>query len=236
MILESLSDIELYFTRNINYDEQKFFLINDEFHHAVKVMRSKEKDFIFATDGKGKIFKGITLKIENKTLTASIVDVSNYQNKFEKIIFWIPNLKNPERLKFAVEKCTELGITNLKVYNSDRTINKPFNLGRLNSIAIAAMKQSLRAFAPSIEYVPSLKSFKFEYGIKILFDQHAESELIEFSFQSDKEYHFIFGPEGSFTDFEESKINPDANFNLGKYRLRSETAILKAASIISKNV
>lgn len=233
MILESLSDIDLYFTRNINYDEQKFFLIDDEFHHAVKVMRSRENDLIFATDGKGKIFKGMILKIENKTLTASIVDVSNYQNKFEKINFWIPNLKNPERLKFAVEKCTELGITNYKVYNSDRTINKTVNLGRLNSIAIAAMKQSLRAFAPSIEYVPSLKSFKFEYGIKILFDQHAESELIEFSFQSDKEYHFIFGPEGSFTHFEEDKINPDASFNLGKYRLRSETAILKAASIIS---
>lgn len=236
MILESLSNIELYFTQQVILAEGKFTLINDEFHHAVKVMRSKENDFIYATDGKGTIFKGIIEAIKKDNLAAQIVDEKSYQNKFEKVIMWIPNLKNPERLKFTLEKCTELGITNFKIFNSDRTISKPVNLERLKKITIAAMKQSLRAFVPLLEFAPSLKSFQFEGDIRILFDQDAESELSEFSFESHKKYHLIFGPEGSLTDIEKSKVNPDIYFNLGKYRLRSETAIIKVASIISKNL
>ncbi len=236
MILESLSNIELYFTQQVILAEGKFTLINDEFHHAVKVMRSKENDFIYATDGKGKIFKGIIERIEKDALTAKIVVEKIYQNKFDNVIIWIPNLKNPERLKFALEKCTELGITNFKVFNSDRTINKPVNLERLKKITIAAMKQSLRAFMPLIEFVSSLKSFQFKGDIRILFDQDAESELSEFSFESQKKYHLIIGPEGSLTEVEKSRLNPDASFNLGKYRLRSETAIIKVASIISGNL
>lgn len=236
MILESLSNIELYFTRHVSEAENKFSLIIDEFHHAVKVMRSKENDFIYATDGEGKIYKGIIERIEKESLQARIIETNNFQNKLENIIVWIPNLRNPERLKFALEKCTELGITNFRIYNSERTLNKSVNLDRLKKITISAMKQSLRAFSPSLEYVPSIKLFKFNDGMRILFDQNAECELFEYTFDSAKSYHLIFGPEGSLTDVEKSMINPDASFNLGKYRLRSETAIIKAVSIISKNI
>ena len=54
--MEYLSNIELYYSSSIKTDDDTINLTGDEFHHAVKVMRNKESNEIFITDGKGNIF------------------------------------------------------------------------------------------------------------------------------------------------------------------------------------
>jgi 16S rRNA (uracil1498-N3)-methyltransferase len=231
--MEYLSNIELYFCSSFSQEQKEFQLMDDEFHHSSKVMRNHLGDKLFASDGNGKIFEGIIEKIGKEYISVKIQKTHLYQNELSNFIFCIPNLKNPDRLKFALEKCTELGVTNFIIFNSERTIVKNQNIDRLNKIILSAMKQSLRAFLPSLTFINSLKDMVLLDGEKVVFDQ-LSSQIIENDiFRKDKNYLMIFGPEGGLTEKEIELLNPSLKLNLSENRLRTETAIIKAAVIIS---
>jgi RsmE family RNA methyltransferase len=98
------------------------------------------------------------------------------------------------------------------------------------------MKQSLHSYFPRIISADSIKELlNTNYQI-ILFDQSSNLILDKNSFDSKTKYLFIFGPEGSLSDNEIKTLNPNLIFNLGSNRLRSETAIVKCASILSEMV
>lgn len=231
--MEYLSNIELYFCTTVLEDVQFFQLVDDEYQHCVKVMRNKIGDKLFATDGVGNIYSGLITEIQKGNITAKIVKKFTYKNYLQNYTFCIPNLKNPERLKFAIEKCTELGITNFVLFNSENTVSKGFKLERLNKIVLSAMKQSLRSFLPMISVLNSIKEINNFEGEKVLFDQSTDKKFINHRFDSNNNYMFIFGPEGGLSRKEIQIIKPTLTFNLIENRLRSETAIVKAASIIS---
>ncbi len=230
--MEYLSDIELYFCKTKNFEKNFFVLEGEEFKHCTKVMRNKVGYKIFATDGVGNIYEASIEEIDKDSLTAKILNVRTYHNNSENITFCIPNLKNPERSKFALEKCTELGITDFIIFNSSRTINKNVNIERLNKIVLAALKQSLRAHLPKIQFKDHLNDINKTNKKIIVFDQHGQTDLISFSFSENEEYMFVFGPEGGLTIDEKDLLNPTATLKLSDNRLRSETAIIKAASIL----
>ncbi len=230
--MEYLSDIELYFCKTV-YKEQNYFLLeDDEFKHCIKVMRNKKGQRIYATDGAGNLFEAEISEINKNFLKAEISDIKTYQNPYTNFTFCIPNLKNPERLKFALEKCTELGVTNFIIFNSERTISKNINHSRLTKIVFSALKQSLRTYLPEIHIANQLKEINTQNKIVIIFDQSSEVYLKDLTFNQNEEYLFVFGPEGSLTQEEIKFLNPDKIVKLSENRLRSETAIIKAASIL----
>ena len=226
-----LSNIELYYSTQKRNSGNEIILEEEEFRHAVQVMRNSVGETIYITNGKGSIFRCEIISIENNSLLAKVLDEIKKENKFANICFCIPRLKNPERLKFSIEKCVELGVTNFILFNSERTISKFSKIERWKKIALSAIKQSLHAYLPQIKIVSSLDEISELTGEKILLDQNAKHKFI-FSNRRDKNYYFIFGPEGGLSEkeinlFEEAKI-----FSLGEYRLRSETAIIKCASLL----
>ena len=229
--MERLSNIELYFTESENISGDNILLTGEELRHVAKVMRHYAGDTIYITNGTGSIFRCEVLSIAKEKLTAKVKDQFNYVNKLKNIYFCIPKLKNPDRLKFAIEKCVELGVVNFIVFNSIRTIARGSNLERWNKIALSAMKQSLRSYLPNIQLINTLGELAALPGEKIIFDQNAESD-----FRLDKEtgmmYYFIFGPEGGFAEEEIKLFENPQFFSLGEYRLRTETAIIKCAALI----
>lgn len=206
-------------------------LSDDEFKHCCKVMRNAAGDIIHITDGEGNIYKSEIDKIEKNSLHGKISKTISYKNELKNIFFCIPKLKNPVRLKNALEKCVELGITNFIIFESKRTIGRIKNIERFNRILLSAMKQSLHAFLPIVEVAP-LKLIINKPGIKILFDQGSENQ---FSFNNDLSdtYYFLFGPEGGFESEEIEMIDSSNRFVLSNYRLRSETAVIKCASLLT---
>ncbi len=234
--MEYLSDIELYICSIHSVTDNEFEISGEEFHHAVNVMRNKIGGQIFATNGIGKIFAGKIIEIGKENLKAEIFKFYSYENELENFTFCIPNLKNPERLKFALEKCTELGVTDFIIFNSERTLNKTINLSRLEKIVLAAMKQSLRSFIPTVKIAKSIIELIKDDNELIIFDQSSKRKLNKFNFDRRKHYLFIFGPEGSLSENELKIINTQFVFNLGNHRLRSETAIVKCASVLSLSV
>ncbi len=231
--MEFLSDIELYICSNFSEEEKILEINEDEFHHSVKVMRNKTGDKIFATNGKGKIFEGIITEIGKENLTAKIVQSFDFENELENFTICIPNLKNPERFKFALEKSIELGFTNFIIFTSERTISKNINLKRIEKISLAAMKQSLHSYFPKINLAKAVSELANPNHNIVLFDQSSTLVLSDYKFNKGSKYFLIFGPEGSFSESEIKILKPNLSFNLGNYRLRTETAIVKCASIIS---
>lgn len=226
-----LSGVELYYSPAVQFSNTNVSLKGSEFHHAVKVMRNTTSDEIFVTNGKGVIIKGEVSKIEKDSLLILIKEKFLYGNKLDNIIFCLSKLKNPDRFKFALEKCVELGITNFIIFNSRRSVAKGSNIERWKKITLAAMKQSLRAFLPQITLVGSLDDIVSLPGKKIVFEQTAENEF-PFSNRGKETYYFIFGPEGGFTKVEQTLFDSGSIFYLSDHRLRSETAMVKAASLL----
>lgn len=231
--MEYLSNIELYFCSSKSKDEKSFQLADEEFHHATKVMRNKIGDSIFATDGKGKIYEGVITSIDKQNIFADVIKYYSYNNRLSNFTFCIPNLRNPDRLKFAIEKCVELGITNFVLFNSERSVSKSFNTDRINKILLSAMKQSLQSYLPKVAVYDSLLKFGELKAVKVLFEQSSENKLANQVLDETKNYYMIFGPEGGFSEKEMLQIHPTLILNLAENRLRSETAIIKVASLIS---
>ena len=229
--MEFLSDIELYYSSPENFGKE-IKLNGDELKHAVLVMRHKLNDNLFITNGAGKIFYCKITKIEKGCLILSPEKTFNYFNKFENIYFCIPKLKSSERFEFALEKCVELGITNIIIFISKRTISESIKLERWNKIALSAMKQSLRSFLPKISFVDSVQSIILLSGYKLIFDQKSKRNFKSLNIVPSEKYYFLFGPEGGF-DNEELKLFDNGHiYNLTENRLRTETAIIKCASLL----
>ncbi|MCZ6703083.1 MAG: RsmE family RNA methyltransferase, partial [Ignavibacteria bacterium] len=183
------------------------------------------------TNGTGLIFKTEISSIEKDNLSAKIIETIKTKNKFENIFFCIPKLKNPDRFKFAIEKCVELGVVNFIVFEANRTISKGSNIKRLEKIALSAMKQSLRAYLPKIQLVNDLSNIVELNGEKIIFEQNSDKQF-KFNKDGEKIYYLIFGPEGGLTKDEIEFFENDSIFSLSEHRLRTETAIVKVASLL----
>lgn len=231
LILEHLSDIELYFTPPELIQGDEIIIKDDEFHHSVNVMRNKAGDILFVTNGKGAIFKSEIDSVKKDQLISKIIDVKQYENKAENIYFCIPALKNPDRLKFAFEKCIELGITNFILFTSKRSVSKRINPEKFFKTALSAMKQSLRVFLPNILSSTFNNIIKLD-GNRILFHQSSK-QIFSGNFEKVKPSYFLFGPEGGFDSEELNSVEESNHYSLSQNRLRSETAIIKCASLFN---
>jgi 16S rRNA (uracil1498-N3)-methyltransferase len=226
-----LSNIELYYTPLELVSENKLILSDEEFHHAINVMRNSIGKILFVTDGNGVIYKSKIDKIKKNELIAEIINKNIYENRGKKITFCIPLLKNPDRLKFAIEKCVELGITNFILFYSKYSLKKKMNIDNLKKTALSAMKQSLRA------YIPEISSSSFGdiinlNGKKIIFEQNSD-KVFDGKINFNKEIYFLFGPEGGFDESEINSVESEDKYKLAANRLRSETAIVKCASLLN---
>lgn len=228
--MEHLSNIELYYTSPELIKDDVLILSGDEFHHSVNVMRNSIDDLLYVTNGAGSIFKVQILKVCRNELTARIINSLQFENKLNNIWFCIPILKNPDRLKFAFEKCVELGITNFILFSSKHSISKKVKPEKFQNTLLSAMKQSLRAFLPKI-LSSSFNGIIELDGSKILFDQNANKKF-EGKLDFSKPTYLLFGPEGGFDQSEINSVPAERRFSLSTHRLRSETAIIKCASLL----
>lgn len=241
MQTDILSDIELYYSKEFNVNE--IIISEDEAHHALNVMRHKVGDFLYVTNGKGIISKARIEKITKKKIELSYIEQNYYEEKFSNIVFCLPHLKKNDKLEFALEKCVELGFTNFIIYDSDRTIAKGDKTNRWEKILTSAMKQSINSWLPKIQYKKNIEQITSLSGEKIFFEQKAEISFKDYLISKNhlsqkfenEIYYLIFGPEGGFSKKEINIINPFYKVRLTNQRLRSETAIITTAALISIN-
>ena len=204
--------------------------INDEEQqHIVKVLRMREGEEIFVTDGKGNLAKG-NLIFEGKKVSLDIKEIKENLPEFSpKLHIAIAPTKNIDRIEFFVEKATEMEVSEITILQTEKTERKNLNIDKLRKQAIAASKQSLRFHFPKINDVTKLSDFLKNINPKNTFVAHCDAsfERTEISkIQNVENITFLIGPEGDFSE-KEIKLLSEKGIkavSLGIQRLRTETA------------
>ncbi len=229
-----LSNIDLYYASPKDVNGNRIKVIGDEFRHAIKVMRYKIDDKLYVTDGIGNIYKTKILHIFSNEIELETIEKTSYPNVLENFTVCIPRLKNPNRMEFALEKSVEFGFTNFIVFESERTVAKGEKIKRWEKILLSAMKQSLRSHLPEIKYESNLNKLN-KNNTKIIFDQNSSMPFTKYlsSINTLKKSYLLFGPEGGFSEREVESFENKVLVKLNQNRLRSETAIISAASLLS---
>ena len=217
-------------------------LSSEESSHIVKVLRKKENDTLNFTDGmtysrKFYLFQSVILSADRKKCKIKVIEKikqPKQHNGYLHIV--IAPTKNISRFEWFLEKSTEIGIDEITPVICSKSERKTINHERCNKIIISAMKQSVKFHLPKLNYLANFNDI-----IKINFNAtkyiaHCQSKRELFEKQKFHENTMILiGPEGDFSEDEIQKAigKKYKSISLGKSRLRTETAAVKASIINS---
>ncbi len=203
--------------------------------HCCRVLRMKEGDKIYVTDGKGHRFECVILDAHPKHTALEILTM-------EEITPWwgfqlelcVAPSKNADRIEWLVEKAVEIGVNRITLMKCTRSERKALRTDRLEKIAISAMNQSLKTNKTVIEGPISFKEIVSDgfNGVKCL--GYCDDTYPLRSFAEEYKWgnvRILIGPEGDFTP-EEVAMAVEKGYlpvTFGGSRLRLETAALYAA-------
>jgi|TARA_B110000879_G_scaffold57405_1_gene80789 16S rRNA (uracil1498-N3)-methyltransferase len=231
--------MQLFYNSTIDKNTLQITFDKIESRHIVKVLRKKEGDAIYITNGKGQVFNcKITIANDKKCLVSILGKEEKKQFKDYYLHVAIAPTKNNDRLEWFIEKATEIGIdeiTPIICQNSERKIIKK---ERLEKIIVAAMKQSLKFYLPKLNEAVSFSEFlkkKQKGDIYIAHCEESEKKYLKSVVKPKDSVTILVGPEGDFTvtEISESIAKNHIPITLGINRLRTETAALVAVQNIS---
>ena len=230
--------MQLFYNSEIKNGDSTFFFDKEESKHIVKVLRKKESDKIFITNGLGYLFESeIILASEKKCEVKIIKETFQQPDTFYTHIAVAPTKMN-DRLEWFLEKATEIGIHEITPIICDHSERKVYKIDRAEKIIQAAMKQSLHYYLPKINEPISLSHFVKSNIDGQKFIAHCE-ETDKKSFQKEiaknEKVTILIGPEGDFSTKEINLAiaNQFIPVTLGNTRLRTETAALVACHTIA---
>jgi 16S rRNA (uracil1498-N3)-methyltransferase len=223
-------NIDFFYTEPSNISGENLFLSGDEFFHLKKSLRKRVDDEIFVIDGFGYIYHCTISNFEKSKVECKIIERSLSENENAvRIDLAASLLKNPSRFELIIEKTTEIGVNKIIPFKSEFTISNSLKKERWKQIAISAMKQSQRAFLPEIDDLKDIENIiNSEYDLKLIADRESGTPLSQINLIVTGKVLVMIGPEGGFTDseIESAEKNGFIKVNIGRNRLRSETAAI----------
>ncbi|WP_312207228.1 RsmE family RNA methyltransferase [Epilithonimonas hominis] len=202
---------------------------SDEQQHITKVLRMREGEEIFVTDGKGNLAKG-NLIFEGKRVSLDVSEVKENLPDFSpKLHIAIAPTKNIDRIEFFVEKAVEMGISEISFILTEKTERKNISIDKLRKQAISASKQSHRFHFPKVNDLIKFSDFMKNLNPENTFVAHCNENLKRINLNDIpnlENYTFLIGPEGDFSDKEIQLLAEKGikAVSLGNQRLRTETA------------
>ncbi|SHH02752.1 16S rRNA (uracil(1498)-N(3))-methyltransferase [Flavobacterium defluvii] len=225
--------MQLFYNPSIDETTESFSFDKEESKHIIKVLRKKDSDILYVTNGHGLLFETeITLASDNKC----VVDVRSIKKspepKFRLHLAVAPTKMN-DRFEWFLEKATEIGIQEITPIICDRSERKVINQERFEKIILSAMKQSNEMFLPKLNEAISFKEFIKKKNSGLQFIAHCEEtdkKSLKEALKPNEDVTLLIGPEGDFSEKEialaiENKYQP---VTLGNTRLRTETAAVVA--------
>jgi len=219
--------------------QQPIHILSEETSkHCIQVLRMKENEQLQLTNGKGNLFTAIILKADKKNCNVKIESVESLKPKTQNISIAISLLKNPSRFEWFLEKATEIGISEIVPLICDHTEKEHFRFDRMHNILVSAMLQSRQTWLPHLHKPKKFSTFIHEDfdGLKLIAHCVEEDKKSIADVKAVNQSKLILiGPEG---DFSNAEIQTALNTNfvpvtLGHTRLRSETAGIVAAALLS---
>ncbi|WP_010134073.1 16S rRNA (uracil(1498)-N(3))-methyltransferase [Ochrovirga pacifica] len=221
----------LTISENIQPKDTTFTFDKDESRHLIKVLRKKEGDLIYVTDGKGNLYT-TSIVVANDKKCNVLVEQVTYKNKNRPYYLHIaiaPTKLN-DRYEWFLEKAVEIGIdeiTPIICANSERKVIKT---ERMKKIIHAAVKQSLQCYVPKLNDAIPLEQFLTQQTATQKFIAHCEDEeqkqYLHKTATPNQDVLVLIGPEGDFSsaEIQKAKTQNYTPITLGQNRLRTETA------------
>lgn len=202
---------------------------SDEQQHITKVLRMREGEEIFVTDGNGNLAKG-NLVFEGKKVSLDVTEIKENLPDFSpKLHIAIAPTKNIDRIEFFVEKAVEMGISEISFILTEKTERKNISIDKLRKQAIGASKQSHRFHFPKVNDLIKFSDYMKNLNPENTFVAHCNENLKRINLNDIpnlENYTFLIGPEGDFSDKEIQLLAEKGikAVSLGNQRLRTETA------------
>ena len=190
-------------------------LDSDKYHHLKNVLRINNESNVKVSNGKGKIYKG---KLSNKNISIESNEIFLRKNQLNIFISFI---QDKERLRFIVEKLTELSVNSISFGPSDYSQKLKIESEKLEKWSVSAVEQSGNAFKPEIFVVDKLDFKKFKHA----FDLSGENIKNNLAHKD-----IAIGPEGGWSDKEIEKFKYVSK--IADFTLRTETASILGVSLL----
>ncbi len=218
----------------------------DELHHLMRVLRKQPGDLIEIFNGSG---RRATVSIESVTKRDVVLKLDGeirLQPVPSPTVTLAVAPPKGERLKWLIEKCTELGVDTFVPLRTQRSIVEPGDakLHKLDQTVIAACKQSRRDRLMTITPVQELQDFLAAKPRRLvvcgdpvggtaeaLIAAHQEKVTLGTTLQ---DIAIIVGPEGGLTSAEVELLTQTGAITLsvGDNVLRVETAAVALAAVV----
>ena len=225
--------MQLFYNINIDETTENFSFDKEESKHIIKVLRKKDTDILYVTNGLGLLFKTeITLASDSKCTVKIISFEKSAPSKYHLHLAVAPTKMN-DRYEWFLEKATEIGIHEITPIICDRSERKVINTERFDKIILTAMKQCNQLYLPKLNSAMTFREFvklKNE-GLQLVAHCEETNKKTLKSVLVPNEYiTILIGPEGDFSEKEiEAAIeNNYIPVSLGNTRLRTETAAIVA--------
>ena len=207
-------------------------------HYLSRVLRLNVGAAVQLFDGSGQEYRGELTCVTKKTVQVSLQECLDGLPESSLHIHLGQGLSRGERMDWAIQKATELGVAEITPLFTERCevrLNDERAQKRLEhwqQIAISACEQCGRSKVPVIHSPQSLKDWqtRVEADLKLLLHPVAQP-LTEHATPSS--LAFLIGPEGGLT---EDEVTQASQFGfqparLGPRVLRTETAPVVALSV-----
>jgi 16S rRNA (uracil1498-N3)-methyltransferase len=222
--------MQQFFTPDIELTSESYSFKEVESKHIAKVLRKKTGDLLHLTNGKGQLIKAKLSMVSPKNCVIELLEIKEIPASKTAIHMLVAPTKNISRFEWFLEKATELGVYKITPVLCDRSERKHIKHERFEKIIHAALKQSLRAYAPILEPLTPLKEIEVDRPTFMAHCEDSPKESLKSAVNGQSNCSILIGPEGDFSKSEIAWANEQniTAVHLGSNRLRTETAALAA--------
>jgi 16S rRNA (uracil1498-N3)-methyltransferase len=222
---------QFFFSDNINMD--RLSIDGQEHQHLSRVMRKKDHDQIWVSDGKGTAYHSEIIAVGKESTQCKIIksypELGEPANKVSLAV----GIIKPAHWEIMLEKAVELGVHDIYPLTTRYTVIPTIKRERSEKILLSALKQSGRSYLPILHDPVTFTDFIEHKRNEIIFicDNQDDYPLLEAGMDT-ADYLVMIGPEGGFSQEEiDLAIKHCARpVLLSNRRLRTETACMAALS------
>ena len=216
-------------------------LTESVFHHWVRVLRAKVKEQAIFFNGKGGEYRVTLTEINKKNAFVSVdhFEAIDRTAPFKVILGQV--MSKGDRMDYAIQKATELGVTTIQLLTSDRCEMRlkydrdQKKLDHWQSVAVAACEQCGMNIVPKVLAPISIEEW-IQTDLPISrFVMAPNKDQKNVLLDALPELALLIGPEGGLSESEIGLSNQHGfvNWCIGDRVLRTETAPVVALSILN---
>jgi 16S rRNA (uracil1498-N3)-methyltransferase len=216
----------------------------DHVAHHVQVLRLAPGDHITLFNGEGGEYTATLTAIDKKRASAEIKAFSPREAELPYTITLAQALPEASKMDWIIEKAVELGVTAIQPLSAQRCVVRlsaeraAKKLAHWQGIITAAAEQSGRNRLPHLAEPVEFNGWIGHRNLhrRILLTPRAEQSLSDWArHQPPQSVALLIGPEGGFTEQEESAAHAQdvLMLSMGPRVLRTETAGLAALAALN---